>query len=102
MPADRLLQSSLFENLLKNARAVLDIIILDTSPLLPVVDARYVAPHADVIVNCVRFGVTGQNDLRSAFEQLNDSIRPGTPIFSVLNHDESSVTGYRYDGYYTD
>ncbi len=102
MPADRLLQSSLFENLLKNARAVMDIIILDTSPLLPVVDARYVAPHADVIVNCVRFGVTGQNDLRSAFAQLNDSIRPGTPIFSVLSHDESSVTGYRYDEYYTD
>jgi polysaccharide biosynthesis transport protein len=100
MPADRLLQSSLFENLLKNARAAMDIIILDTSPLIPVVDARYVAPHADVIVHCVRFGGTGQNDLRAAFEQLSDSVRPGTPIFSVLNHDESRAASYRYDGHY--
>jgi polysaccharide biosynthesis transport protein len=102
IPADQLLQSSLFENLLKNARAAMDIIILDTSPLIPVVDARYVAPHADVVVNCVRFGATGQIDLRSAFEQLNGGIRPGTPIFSVLNHDENRAAGYHYDGYYAD
>lgn len=102
VPTDQLLQSSLFEGLIENARKAMDIIILDTSPLIPVVDARYVAAKADIVVDCVRFGVTTQSDLRLALSQLNASVRLGTPILSVLNHDESKVAGYRYDGYYND
>ncbi len=102
VPTDQLLQSNLFEELIQNARKAMDIVILDTSPLIPVVDARYVAGKADIVVNCVRFGVTTQSDLRLAASQLGASVRPNTPILSVLNHDESRVSGYRYDGYYTD
>ncbi|AML50506.1 hypothetical protein RC74_03775 [Falsihalocynthiibacter arcticus] len=100
VPTDQLLQSDTFKNLLETAKMAMDIIILDTSPLLPVVDARYIAPHADVVVDCVRFGVTEQRDLRAAFGQLTASLRPDTPVVTLLNHDESKHTGYRYDGYY--
>jgi uncharacterized protein involved in exopolysaccharide biosynthesis/Mrp family chromosome partitioning ATPase len=102
VPTDQLLQSTLFEELIENARNAMDVVILDTSPLIPVVDARYVAAKADIVVDCVRFGVTSQSDLRLALSQLSASVRPGTPILSALNHDESKVSGYRYDGYYND
>lgn len=102
VPTDQLLQSTLFEELIDNARSAMDVVILDTSPLIPVVDARYVAAKADIVVDCVRFGVTSQGDLRLALSQLSASVRPGTPILSALNQDESKVSGYRYDGYYND
>lgn len=101
-PTDQLLQSSIFETLIENARNAMDVVIIDTSPLIPVVDARYVAQYADVVVNSVRFGVTTQSDLRLAYEQLSHSVAPGTPILSVLNHDDSKVSDYRYTGYYND
>lgn len=99
-PTDAPLQSQAFQNLLNNARDALDVIVIDTAPLVPVVDARYIAPYADCVVLCVRFGITNQSDLRASYEQLMDSVRPDTKIVTVLNCFEGRENTYRYSGYY--
>ncbi|WP_194093787.1 GumC family protein [Marivivens aquimaris] len=101
VPTDAPLQSAAFEELIKNARKALDVIIIDTAPLVPVVDARYIAPMADAVVVCVRYGVTNQSDLRTCYEQLTDSVRQGTAMVSVLNCHEGQEKSYRYTGYYS-
>ena len=102
MPTDQLLQSGIFAALIKDARASMDVVIIDTPPLIPVVDARYIAPFADAVVHCVRLGVTGQSDLRLAYDQLVDCIRPQTSVYSVLTMDQAKPTAARYGGYYLD
>lgn len=101
LPTEQLIQSEAFADLIRTARASMDIIILDTSPLLPVVDARYVLPLADVVVNCIRFSSTEQRDIRSAHSQLFACLKGNTPILSVLNFDENETAKSRYNGYYT-
>ncbi|MEQ3624201.1 MAG: GNVR domain-containing protein [Celeribacter sp.] len=102
LPTDQILQSATFDALLERAREQMDITILDTSPLLSVVDARYVAQRVDAALFCVRFASTGQADLRQGFGQLTDSLRPGAPVISVLNRDETRGTAYRQRGYIDD
>lgn len=99
-PTDAPLQSQAFQELLNNAREALDVIVIDTAPLVPVVDARYIAPYADCVVLCVRFGITNQSDLRNSYEQLMDSVREDTKIVTVLNCFEGRENTYRYSGYY--
>jgi capsular exopolysaccharide synthesis family protein len=99
VPTDQLLQTETFFNLMQSARKSMDIIIIDTSPMLPVVDARYIAPHADAIIMTVRYGMTSQSDLREAFVQLNAAKRSKASIYTVLNCDETKSTGNAYYSY---
>ena len=100
VPTDAPLQSTTFRDLIANARGALDVIIIDTAPLVPVVDARYIAPLADCAVLCVRHGITKQSELRTSFDQLTDSLRSGAEVVTVLNCYEGRDKTYRYDGYY--
>lgn len=99
---DQLLGGEAFGTLLQMARGAFDITIIDTPPLLPVVDARYLAGYGDTLVMAVRFGVTGQSDVRAAIALLNESKSPDADLIAVLNHQPSSAKSYRYAGYYTD
>ncbi|NVJ95943.1 MAG: AAA family ATPase [Marivivens sp.] len=100
VPTDAPLQSTTFRDLISNARGALDVIIIDTAPLVPVVDARYIAPLADCAVLCVRHGITKQTELRTCFDQLTDSLRSDAEVVTVLNCYEGREKSYRYDGYY--
>lgn len=102
IPTDQLLQSDRFTDLVAKARATMAVTIIDTPPIGPIVDARYVAPLADAVILCVRFGVTSQNDLRQSYANLLQIVRPGTPILAVLSHDETKQNAYRYHEYYND
>jgi capsular exopolysaccharide synthesis family protein len=97
---DQLLQSETFAALIEMARARLDIVIIDTSPLVPVVDARYIAPYVDAALLVVRFSATTQTDLRYAYDQLSSALGPDALAFSVLSIDEQKSGNYRYSGYY--
>ncbi|MDP1669075.1 Wzz/FepE/Etk N-terminal domain-containing protein [Phaeovulum sp.] len=99
---DQLLGGEAFGTLLQMARGAFDITIIDTPPLLPVVDARYLAGYGDTLVMVVRFGVTSQSDVRSAMAMLNESKSPNAEVIAALNHQPSSAKSYRYAGYYTD
>ncbi|SEL10292.1 GumC family protein [Pacificibacter marinus] len=99
VPTDQLLQTETFLNLMKSARKNMDIIIIDTPPMLPVVDARYIAQHADAIIMAVRYGMTSQSDVREGFVQLEAAKRSKVSIYTVLNCDETKATDNAYYSY---
>lgn len=91
-PTDQLLTGAAFQRLLHAATDNFEIVILDTPPVLPVVDALYLARHADAIVTVVKGFSTAQADVRTAIARLEESRRPGTPLFTVLNqHDDFAI-----------
>jgi Mrp family chromosome partitioning ATPase len=49
-----------------------DVVVLETSPLLPFADALVVATHAVGTVLCVQPGVASRSDIRRALALLND------------------------------
>ncbi|WP_243394463.1 GNVR domain-containing protein [Yoonia maritima] len=100
IPTDAPLQSDVFIELINGARSSFDVIIIDTAPLAPVVDTRYVAPHVDAAVLCVRFGEASQSEVRSAFEQLVKAGRGNVKIVTALSCFEGGARNYRYDSYY--
>ena len=101
-PTDQVLQSSIFADFLTRAREVVDIIVIDTSPVVPVVDARYIAQHADAVVLVARYATSRQSDTRECYEHLRQSARAGVPIVAALNIDETGTQRYRYKDYYVD
>ncbi len=100
IPTDQLLQSRTFAEFVANAKSIFEVVVIDTPPLIPVVDARYVAPLADCIVLCARFAEASQTDLRAAYDQLIDSTSSDIPVVTILNFNEGKESGYRYSGYY--
>lgn len=98
---DQLLQSENFTQLIQLLREQMDVIIIDTSPLVPVVDARYIAPLVDTALLAVRYGATSQSDLRYAYEQLAQSLNKNAACYSVLSIDEHKNNSYKYSGYYS-
>ncbi|MCV2876544.1 Wzz/FepE/Etk N-terminal domain-containing protein [Rhodobacteraceae bacterium XHP0102] len=95
---DQLISSLEFENLLKQARSLFEIVIIDTSPVLPVVDARYIAPQVDMIVMPVKWATTRLTDFRSAYSILMQATGGAVPIVTALNLSEAKqgVYGYGY------
>ena len=106
-PTDQLLNSREFRLLIKAARSDFDMIILDSPPLLPVVDTRYLAQYADVVVQVVRFASTTQSEVREAAQQLRETMAPDVELIGVLSHAvvAQGKLGYynsKYSGYYNE
>lgn len=102
VPTDQLFASKKFAGILNNARNSFDIIILDTPPAGPVVDALYLAPYVDYLLFVVRWASTSQNDVKSAISQLKKSLSSSAQIGIVLNQQDNKIVGYNanYSGYY--
>lgn len=66
--APQLLSSGAFEEFIARAKAVYDIIIVDTAPTLPVTDTLLIADYADVTLFVARAGVTEKSVLEEANE----------------------------------
>lgn len=100
---DELVSAQGFADLLAHARAHFDMVIIDTSPVLPVVDARYIADQVDAIVLVTRWAQTRLSDLRSAFAALAQASAHAVPILPVLSiHGaKGAAEGYGY-GYGAD
>ncbi len=100
-PTDQLLTSSRFEQLLSQARDVYDVIIIDSPPLLPVVDARYIAHYADAVVLLVKWAATSQSDLRAAAQPLIEAMDGEAAFLPVLNQvpERRNLPHYGYGGY---
>lgn len=100
VPTDQLLNTATFQALLDQGRDVYDIVIIDSPPLLPVVDARYIAHHADAVVMVVKWAATSQGDLRSAAGPLRSAMRPGAAVLPVLCQFKGSTGASGYNDYY--
>lgn len=83
--ADMLLEHSRFSELLTQAREEFDFVVLDTSPVLPVVDARLLMQHADAAVVVAKWASTPQRDVMSAVNELNRANTRHTTLVAALN-----------------
>lgn len=96
---------SLFDNgkmeqLLTVARESFDIVVLDTSPVLPVVDARLLTRFASTVVLVVHWARTSQREARTAITDLSRGDLNGISVATVLNGVGQSTTPYAYSDYY--
>ncbi len=102
IPTDDLVSGRQFSRLIEAARKTFDVIILDTPPLGPVVDALYLARYADAVVYVVQWAETGQSEIRRAYYPLRETLADDVDIVPVLNQQNSGSVAYyrRYNGYY--
>jgi len=96
---DRLVSGRAMEQLVLAARDAFDVIILDASAFLPVVDGLYLADHADVIVYVCRWGQTRQQDAREALDLIRRAKKDSAKILGVLTHAEEA-SSRKYGRYY--
>jgi succinoglycan biosynthesis transport protein ExoP len=84
--------------LLRDVREVYDLVVCDTSPLLSVVDALELVPHADAVVLCMRAGRTTRDQARAVKEALaRVPSRPtGIVVTGVKARDEEAYGYYSY------
>lgn len=101
LPTDQMLASNRMEMLVGRLLETFDIVVVDSPPLVPVVDARYLARMADAVIMVVRFASTTQAEVREAVASLRGAMAPEIPMMNVLNL-ASMTRGayYRYRGYY--
>ena len=101
-PADQLLVGPRFSALLESCRASFDIIILDTPPLLPLVDGLYLARSADAITLVVKWASTTRQDVRSVLPALFDAKKESAAILCALNQERRGRLDYYklYTSYY--
>jgi succinoglycan biosynthesis transport protein ExoP len=100
-PTDHLIVEPSFQHFVEVARNSFDVVVLDTPPIGPVVDALWIAPMADVVVFVVRWSATTQQDAAGAIERLRSGKRADADLLTVLNQIEN-IPGSRgkYSGYY--
>lgn len=86
-PAE-LLASTEMSGFLDAMRRDYDLVILDTSALIPYVDAQALAGQADVVLCVVEWGKTSQADLLAALRRAR--IAEDLPVYAILNKDRSA------------
>ena len=102
-PTDQLVAGETFGRLLAAAAKTFDVVVLDTSPVGPVVDALYLSRFADAVILTVKWGTTQQSEVRRAVAALNGGKRPEVEIIGVLQQARGLYTSKQksaYDGYY--
>ena len=94
-----LLMSQRMRDLIAELRGEFDYIVMDTSPLLPVVDALVLATVADKVLVIVEWGQTSHASISEAFKVLRPEAHRVAGI--VLNKvDLNQLQGYGYRGGY--
>jgi succinoglycan biosynthesis transport protein ExoP len=101
---DQLIAGKTFARLIAAARKNFDVVVLDTPPVGPVIDALYLAGMADAIAFVVKFSSTPQQEVKAAIAALDNAKRDGVPILTVLNQQTINPAAYRgkYAGYYAE
>lgn len=102
VPTDQLFTSNRFSRLLLSATNHYDIVILDTPPAGPVVDALYITPHIDFLAFVIKWASTSQSDARTSISQLQESMPAHAEMAVVLNQQDGGKSGYlsNYESYY--
>lgn len=100
-PTDQLLNGPEFHSVIDAAREKFDVVILDSPPILPVVDTRYLARYADAVVQVVRHGTTMQGEVRESVVQMRSHLRAETHYLGVLNLENAAGSRYGYYGNYS-
>jgi len=101
-PTDTLLGSVRFQRLIEEAAKTFEIVVLDTPPVEPVIDALYMAPLANIIILVTRWGSTAQRESKRAIASLTQAKNSTGRIISVLNAKDQPKASHRqeYKRYY--
>ena len=101
-PTDTLLGSVRFQRLIEEAAKTFEIVVLDTPPVEPVIDALYMAPLANIIILVTRWGSTAQRESKRALASLTQAKNSTGRIISVLNAKDQPKASHRqeYKRYY--
>lgn len=81
----RMFSGEMFSPLLTDVGKSFDVVVIDTPPVGSVVDALYLAQHADIVVTVVRWHTTPQRDVRAAQREIGESKNEDADILFVLN-----------------
>jgi polysaccharide biosynthesis transport protein len=81
------LLTSEFPTLLSRLEPEYDAIIVDSTPVIPISDARIVARHADATLLVARSGVALRRQVRQAVERLG--LISVTPTAAILNYSDA-------------
>lgn len=97
--AAELVGSARFAEFLCQVRNAYDIVIIDSTPLLPVADAREILPHVDAVVVCARENETKREEALAAKAAL--ARFPARPTGVVITgvrpeRDDTEVYSYSY------
>jgi capsular exopolysaccharide synthesis family protein len=96
-PAE-LLSSSRFAQFIEQVSSAYDTVILDTSPLLPVVDTLELVQYADAVVLCARAHQSTRDELKAAKEALDRlPQRPTGIVVTGVRAGEGIAYGYYAD-----
>jgi capsular exopolysaccharide synthesis family protein len=94
-----------FERVLEELRGRFALVLIDTPPILPVSDARLIAPHSDGVILVISSGTQKPAGLRSALEKL--ALVEAKILGIVLNQAGGDVDAvdsydtYRYEDDYS-
>lgn len=101
LETDALVSSVGFQRLISSLKKHYDFVVLDTPPLLPVVDTSYLLPLADVFVLVVGFQKTDQGKIKHAAKLLSKHAHLDTAIIPVLNKSDQIAAHHlaHYGGY---
>ncbi len=100
-PSDQLFTEQGFRRLMNVARSQFDRIIIDSAPILPVVDGSYLIQYADVCVFVARFAATPQRAVVQALRLLEAAKPANCTIGCVLNQKEKEASSY-HSNYYVE
>jgi capsular exopolysaccharide synthesis family protein len=100
-PSDQLFNEQGFRRLMNAARNNFDRIIIDSAPILPVVDGSYLIQHADICVFVARFAATPQRSVMQALRMLEAAKPANCAIGCVLNQKEREASSY-HSNYYVE
>jgi succinoglycan biosynthesis transport protein ExoP len=93
--------SPAMDQFLADLKERFDLVILDTPPLLPVVDTRILAQKVDALALLVRWRVTPMRAVRAAIHELEAVNAPITGVaLTLVNVQSQSYSGYGYQAYY--
>lgn len=95
-----LLNSEAFHRTLDQVRSSVDVVIIDTAPLLPVADGAQIASLADATLLTVRAAKTTHEQITRAIETLaNVDVTPVGVVLSMAPHRRGGGYTYYYEEY---
>jgi len=93
--------SEAMDKLLEVLRSRFDLVVLDTAPVLPVVDTRILARKADIVAVLVRWRHTPLKAAQRTIDLLNDvQVNIGGAALTQIDVKEQAKYGYGDVGYY--